>query len=45
SEDPLNPENLFNSSGRGLFLMEACMDSVDFSQNGTVVTMTKNITS
>ncbi|HHZ93105.1 TPA: ATP-binding protein [Candidatus Poribacteria bacterium] len=45
TEDPLNPENLFNSSGRGLFLMEACMDSVDFSQNGTVVTMTKNITS
>ena len=45
TEDPLNPENLLNSSGRGLFLMEACMDSVDFSQNGTVVTMTKNITS
>ena len=45
TEDPLNPENLLNSSGRGLFLMEACMDSVDFSQNGTVVTMTKKITS
>ena len=44
-EDPLNPENLLNSSGRGLFLMEACMDSVNFSQNGTVVTMTKKITS
>ena len=45
TEDPLNPENLLNSSGRGLFLMEACMDSVDFSQKGTVVTMTKKITS
>ena len=44
-EDPLNPENLLNSSGRGLFLMEACMDSINFSQNGTVVTMTKKITS
>ena len=45
TEDPLNPENLLNSSGRGLFLMEACMDSVDFSQNGTVVTMTKKLNS
>ena len=45
TEDPLKPENLLNSSGRGLFLMEACMDSVDFSQNGTVVTMTKKLNS
>ena len=45
TEDPLKPENLLNSSGRGLFLMEACMDSVDFSQNGTVVAMTIKITS
>ena len=45
TEDPLNPENLLNSSGRGLFLMEACMDSVDFSQHGRVVAMTKKITS
>ena len=45
TEDPLKPENLLISSGRGLFLMEACMDSVDFSQNGTVVAMTKKITS
>ena len=45
TEDPLKPENLLNSNGRGLFLMEACMDSVDFSQNGTVVAMTKKITS
>tara|TARA_B100000749_G_C18430984_1_gene467934 strand:- start:179 stop:613 length:435 start_codon:yes stop_codon:yes gene_type:complete len=45
TEDPLKPENLLNSSGRGLFLMEACMDNVDFSQNGTVVAMTKKITS
>ena len=45
TEDPLSPENLLNSSGRGLFLMEACMDSVDFSQNGTVVTMTKKLNS
>ena len=39
TEDPLNPENLFNSSGRGLFLMEACMDSVDFSQNSKTLSI------
>lgn len=40
--DPLNPENLLKSSGRGIFLMEACMNSVTFEQSGTVVKMVKH---
>lgn len=41
--DPLDPENLLKSSGRGLFLMEACMDSVVYEANGTIVKMVKNL--
>lgn len=40
--DPLDPANLLKSSGRGIFLMEACMDSVTFEKSGTVVTMVKH---
>ena len=40
--DPLNPENLLKSSGRGIFLMESCMDSVTFEQSGTIVKMVKH---
>ena len=39
--DPLDPENLLKSSGRGLFLMEACMDSVAYEANGTIIKMVK----
>jgi len=39
--DPLDPENLLKSSGRGLFLMEACMDSVTYEDNGTIIKMVK----
>ena len=39
--DPLDPENLLKSSGRGLFLMEACMDSVTYQANGTIIKMVK----
>ena len=39
--DPLDPENLLKSSGRGLFLMEACMDSVTYEANGTTIKMVK----
>ncbi len=39
--NPLDPENLLKSSGRGLFLMEACMDEVAYSKNGTIVRMVK----
>ena len=40
--DPLDPANLLKSSGRGIFLMESCMDSVTFEQSGTIVTMVKH---
>ena len=39
--DPLDPENLLKSSGRGLFLMEACMDAVTYETNGTIIKMVK----
>ena len=39
--DPLDPENLLKSSGRGLFLMEACMDSVTYEADGTIIKMVK----
>ncbi len=39
--DPLDPENLLKSSGRGLFLMEACMDSVTYEAKGTIIKMVK----
>ena len=40
--DPLDPANLLKSSGRGIFLMESCMDSVTFEQSGTIVKMVKH---
>lgn len=40
--DPLDPENLLKSSGRGLFLMEACMDSVTYEAKGTIIKMVKH---
>ncbi len=39
--DPLDPENLLKSSGRGIFLMEACMDSVTYEADGTIIKMVK----
>ena len=41
--DPLDPENLLKSSGRGLFLMEACMDAVTYEADGTIIKMVKYI--
>lgn len=42
--DPLAPENLLRSSGRGVFLMRAIMDEVHFRQldPGTEVTLIKH---
>jgi serine/threonine-protein kinase RsbW len=40
--DPLDPANLLKSSGRGIFLMEACMDSVTYEKSGTIVKMVKH---
>ncbi len=41
--DPLAPENLLRSSGRGIFLMRSFMDSVEFRDlgPGTEVTLSK----
>ncbi len=40
-ENPLDPDNLLKSSGRGIFLMEAYMDDVSFDGQGTIVKMVK----
>ena len=42
--DPLEPDNLLNPNGRGIFYMKTFMDEVDFSRHpdgGTVVRMVK----
>lgn len=44
--DPLNPQNLMKTSGRGIFYMKTFMDRVDYafsSGGGTELTMTKNL--
>ena len=40
--DPLDPANLLKSSGRGILLMETCMDSVTYEKSGTMVKMIKH---
>ncbi len=40
--DPLDPTNLLKSSGRGIFLMETCMDSVTYEASGRIVRMVKS---
>jgi serine/threonine-protein kinase RsbW len=42
--DPTQPDNLLNSSGRGILMMKAFMDEVDFSpsESGLLVKMIKN---
>lgn len=39
--DPLAPENLLKTNGRGIFVMKACMDEVTFNNNGSEVRMVK----
>lgn len=44
--DPLNPQNLMKTSGRGIFYMKTFMDRVDFAfqpGGGTQLTMTKKL--
>jgi serine/threonine-protein kinase RsbW len=46
--DPLAPENLLRTSGRGIFLMRSFMDGVDLrhlESGGTEVTLVKNVES
>jgi serine/threonine-protein kinase RsbW len=44
--DPLNPQNLMKTSGRGIFYMKTFMDRVDYSQgdNGMELAMEKKLT-
>jgi serine/threonine-protein kinase RsbW len=45
--DPLDPDNLLNPNGRGIFYMRTFMDEVEYSnhpQGGTVVRMIKRRT-
>ena len=44
--DPLNPQNLMKTSGRGIFYMKTFMDQVSYSFNpagGTSLVMTKHL--
>ncbi len=44
--DPLNPQNLMKTSGRGIFYMKTFMDTIQYSFNaggGTSLIMTKNL--
>jgi serine/threonine-protein kinase RsbW len=43
--DPLNPQNLMKTSGRGIFYMKTFMDAIRYSFNadGTSLVMTKNL--
>ena len=44
--DPLNPQNLMKTSGRGIFYMKTFMDQVHYSfspSGGTSLVMTKNL--
>jgi len=44
--DPLNPQNLMKTSGRGIFYMKTFMDHVSYTFNsdgGTSLVMTKNL--
>jgi serine/threonine-protein kinase RsbW len=44
--DPLNPQNLMKTSGRGIFYMKTFMDQIDYSfdpDNGTSLVMTKDL--
>ena len=42
--DVTSPEHIFDSRGRGIFIMRSCMDKVDFSftGSGTLVRLIKN---
>jgi len=42
--DPIHPDNLMADNGRGIYLVKALMDKVDYkiSEEGTEVTISKN---
>lgn len=40
--DPIQPENLLQPGGRGLYLMEESADNMEYNKNGTLVTLLFN---
>lgn len=40
-DDPLNPDNLLKNSGRGIFLIQMCMDELSFNERGNEISMVK----
>ncbi len=42
--DPTNPDNLFKSHGRGIFLARFYMDEVVYNDKGNMVTISKSLT-
>jgi len=40
--DPTAPENRLSAHGRGIYLMQALMDEVQFEEGGTVVKLHKH---
>lgn len=40
-DNPLNPENLLKTNGRGIFLIQMCMDEVEFNERGNEINMVK----
>ncbi len=42
--DPLHPDNIMSESGRGIYLVKALMDSLEYqiTENGTEVFISKN---
>ena len=43
--DPLKDENLMNEGGRGVYLIEQYADDLEFTKNGTKVTITFHLDS
>ena len=41
--DPLKEENLLKQGGRGVFLMNQFADGIEFSENGSKLTLTFNL--
>ena len=42
--DPTDPQNIEKPHGRGVFLMRALSDKVEFSENGAAVSLTFSLT-
>lgn len=41
--DPNTPESLYAASGRGILMMNYCMDQVEFNERGNAVRMSKRV--